>query len=308
MNPTLLKSQFDRLARDPRDTRLLKQLAVELGSSVVRSRPEWLRHYRLAAASALRVIEVIKPETKEITFARGVLSALLDAAGCAEETLTSEQEREEVRSIASRPLHCAILKSLNDRSQITKTLAEQLNRQKSQVNEALHDLVEVGLVSAVERLPQANQKEKPYRLTLSGVAILDELPKDEEASPSPEFPKESSAVGFWSAGFHWSDASDVLDPVLADYRRALAECYTSSDFSITTSSFSGFRRHAIGFSPSDQVAGQNTPDFSRRISHNLAERSWQNIDEWYSGWPDTIQNGVEATLTPRRRLVLQVLN
>jgi hypothetical protein len=38
----------------------------------------------------------------------------------------------------------------------------------------------VGLICAVERLPQANQKEKPYRLTLTGVTILDELPKDEE--------------------------------------------------------------------------------------------------------------------------------
>ncbi len=180
MNPKLLHSQFDRLARNPADTRLLKQLAVEFGSAVIRGRPEWLREYRVAAAAALREIE--KSQGDSAVYARGVLCGLLDAAGCAEETLTAEQSRQEVRSVASRPLHRQILRALDGRAQTTKALVEQLGKQKSQVSEALQALEELGLVCAVVRLPQANQKEKPYRLTLTGSLMLDELPLDE----SPE--------------------------------------------------------------------------------------------------------------------------
>lgn len=216
MNPALLQSQFDRLSHNPGNTRLLKQVAVEFGSAVVRSRPESLRHYRVAAATALRAIEETKPETPELMYARGVLSALLDAAVCAEETLTAEREREEVRSVASRPLHRQILRSLSGRALTTKVLAEQFDRHKSQVSAALHDLEEIGLVRTVERHPQASQKEKPYRLTLSGVTILDELPEDERTASDASRPSEASPDGVaWdelgSSGFSIPLSDDLFN-------------------------------------------------------------------------------------------------
>lgn len=98
MNATILQSQFDRLARNPGDARLLKQLAAEFGSAVVRSRPEALRHFRLAAASALRSVEVMKPETPGAVYTSGALAALLDAAGCAEESLYCVAEEDYIEA------------------------------------------------------------------------------------------------------------------------------------------------------------------------------------------------------------------
>ena len=53
----LLRQQFERLARDPSDSRLLKQLACELGATLVRRQPEAIEAYRNAASLALRACE-----------------------------------------------------------------------------------------------------------------------------------------------------------------------------------------------------------------------------------------------------------
>ena len=94
MNPTLLEQQFERLSRNPGDVRLLKRLAVELGASLIRSKPEAIRAYRVAAASALRVFEAAQANDPAIAKTRAALETLLDTAASAEEALTAERDRD----------------------------------------------------------------------------------------------------------------------------------------------------------------------------------------------------------------------
>jgi len=175
MNHTLLQQQFERLGRKPGDLRLLKQLAVELGAALIRGRPEALRAYRVAAASALRECTEAKAENTS-----AALAALLDVAASAEEALTAERDREEVRAIASRPLHRAALRALTIQAQNTTELAEQLGKHKSQMSDTLRELEASGLICAMEGLG-GDKRGKPYRLTLTGATLLDDLPEDEPA-------------------------------------------------------------------------------------------------------------------------------
>lgn len=137
MNTRLLDSQFERLVRDPSDVRLLKQLAVELGSSVARVRPEWLRHYRIVAAKTLRALEQLEPQSTETTYARGVLSGLLDAAGCAEETQSGDvvllHEGKTLpdldpEMIASAHVPEVILESTDCKAELLKPTPEELEQ------------------------------------------------------------------------------------------------------------------------------------------------------------------------------------
>lgn len=81
----LLESQFNRLAANPGDKRLIKQLAVEFGAEATRADVAKIREYRVYAASALRQIENL-PVNEETIYVTGALHALLDAAACAEES------------------------------------------------------------------------------------------------------------------------------------------------------------------------------------------------------------------------------
>lgn len=193
MNHTLLQQQFERLGRTPGDSRLLKQLAVELGSALIRSRPESLRAYRLAAASALRACQEAKAENTCATLAG--LAALLDVAASAEDALTAAREREGVRALASRPLHRAALRALNVRAQTTTALAEQLSKQKSQMSDTLRELEAAGLICAMEGLG-GDGRGKPYRLTLTGATLLDDLPEDEPAAVACDPKAEEPAYTF----------------------------------------------------------------------------------------------------------------
>lgn len=190
MNTTLLQQQFERLGRNPGDSRLLKQLAVALGAALIRSRPEAIRAYRVAAASALRACEEAKAETTS-----AALAALFDTAASAEEALTAEREREDVRAVASRPLHRAVLRELSGVALTGTALGTRLDRYKSQMHTTLRELEAAGLICAVEGLG-GDQRGKPYRLTLTGATLLDDLPADEPAAVACDPKDEEPAYAF----------------------------------------------------------------------------------------------------------------
>lgn len=82
---TLLESQFERLADNPGDKLLLKQLAVDFGAKATRTEPLKIRDYRVFAAKALGKIEKL-PKNEDTIYVIGALHALLDAAACAEDS------------------------------------------------------------------------------------------------------------------------------------------------------------------------------------------------------------------------------
>jgi hypothetical protein len=94
----LLRGQFDRLARNPSDTRLLAQLSAELGATLTHAylsdNPQRIREYRVLAAGALKAIQGQRSEAA--SRAATAIDALLTVSDVAETGLSNEIERRAV--------------------------------------------------------------------------------------------------------------------------------------------------------------------------------------------------------------------
>ena len=160
MNYDLLASQFERLANNPGDKRLLKQLSVEFGSMAVRQPPELIREFRIMAAAALRKLEEAA-ETNESIYAQGVLSALLDAGACAEGTAAQKREEAELAAIIAQPAHKAILNELDGYALSKSLLLDKVDLLPKELDDILNELEILGMVRTEGHL---------YRLTLKGAS------------------------------------------------------------------------------------------------------------------------------------------
>lgn len=156
---------ISRFATAPEDPAELRRVARALGDELPRQRLDVLRSARA---------ELARTCLPEQSFAAGYVAGLLDVAAEYESHMRAEADREAQAALAARESVRRVLVELRMGAELPAELAARLGREPAAIAELLDELAAAGLVHAYAG--EAGERHmRPYRLTLAGRRILDEL-------------------------------------------------------------------------------------------------------------------------------------
>lgn len=155
-----------RLANAADDPHELRRVARALASELPHQRPEVLRTVRAGLARA---------DLPEKSFAAGYVAGMLDVATEYEGHVHTEIDRATQHDIASRRDARAVLSVLAAGAARPDELAALLGCEPADVADLLDELATAGLVEA-QAIAADDRHMRPYRLTLTGVRVLEALP------------------------------------------------------------------------------------------------------------------------------------
>ena len=155
-----------RLAVAADDPAELRRVARALANELPHQRPEVLRSVRAGLARA---------EVPAQSFAAGYVAGMMDVASEYEGHVHAERDRAAQRDIAGRQDARAVLAALAVNTARPNELAAFLGSEPAAIAHLLDELELAGLVQA-HAIEAGERHLRPYRLTLTGLRVLDGLP------------------------------------------------------------------------------------------------------------------------------------